>query len=341
MKFLLYILLFTFNFIHSYSQYNEDSTTYFTQKLTQQHTAASRFTDAAINSIVDLNSLIKKENYRNKISSFKKPTSSELGFNLQVEISTAQKPQSSFTPYLMYARHFSTNYVVQTGQANLVSRKMNISYQVGLHVDFSLKNNWFWRTGFGMHAHTLSEIAYGTSGNIPPEINASGWFSDFGEYQLGLDYIERFAYSFPLKVGKIFNTKTKIFKIAIGPSFTCYSQTSNETINLTLGLNNGSGGYNQLRAFTVTRNFDNINRIPVINWSTPFIEWQLDAELQHKLKKKGAIVLGIKANLGTTKFEQANFTIWPDRPLYKSTGYFSLNRSYIGVYAGFRFGKIK
>lgn len=73
------------------------------QKLTQQYTAASSFTDAAINSIAALNSLIKKENYRNKISSFNNPTSSELGFNLQVEINTALKP------LLEKAKHVNSN----------------------------------------------------------------------------------------------------------------------------------------------------------------------------------------------------------------------------------------
>jgi len=62
------------------------------QKLTTQYHTAIEFTDAAINSISALNSLIKKENYRNKISNFNNPTSSDMGFNLQLEINIALKP---------------------------------------------------------------------------------------------------------------------------------------------------------------------------------------------------------------------------------------------------------
>ena len=54
--------------------------------------ATSDFLDAAINSINTFNSLIKKENYRNKITSFNNPTSSDMGFNLENEIQTALRP---------------------------------------------------------------------------------------------------------------------------------------------------------------------------------------------------------------------------------------------------------
>ncbi|MDB5198003.1 MAG: hypothetical protein JWP88_2374 [Flaviaesturariibacter sp.] len=50
------------------------------------------FLDAAINSISSFNSLIKKETYRTKITSFNNPTSSDMGFNLENEIQTALKP---------------------------------------------------------------------------------------------------------------------------------------------------------------------------------------------------------------------------------------------------------
>jgi hypothetical protein len=50
------------------------------------------FLDASISSINSFNSLIKKENYHNKITSFNNPTSSDLGFNLENEIQTALKP---------------------------------------------------------------------------------------------------------------------------------------------------------------------------------------------------------------------------------------------------------
>lgn len=58
----------------------------------KQFTSTSEFLDAAINSINSFNSLIKKENYRNKITSLNNPTSSDMGFNLENEIQIALKP---------------------------------------------------------------------------------------------------------------------------------------------------------------------------------------------------------------------------------------------------------
>lgn len=60
--------------------------------LKNQFVATSNLLDAALNSINSINSLVKKENYRNKISSFNNPATSELGFNLEAEISLALKP---------------------------------------------------------------------------------------------------------------------------------------------------------------------------------------------------------------------------------------------------------
>ena len=48
----------------------------------KQFTATCDFLDAAINSLNSFNSLIKKENYRIKITSFNNPTSSDMGFSL-------------------------------------------------------------------------------------------------------------------------------------------------------------------------------------------------------------------------------------------------------------------
>lgn len=53
---------------------------------------ASSFLDAAISSTNNLQSLILKESYRNKIASLNNPTSNELGFNLELEIHNALKP---------------------------------------------------------------------------------------------------------------------------------------------------------------------------------------------------------------------------------------------------------
>ncbi len=57
-----------------------------------QFIATSNLLDASINSLNSLNSLIKKENYRNKITAFNNPTTSDMGFSLETEIQNAIKP---------------------------------------------------------------------------------------------------------------------------------------------------------------------------------------------------------------------------------------------------------
>lgn len=58
----------------------------------QQYDNASQFMDAAVSSANNLQALISKESYRNKITSLNNPTSGELGFNLQSEIEQSLKP---------------------------------------------------------------------------------------------------------------------------------------------------------------------------------------------------------------------------------------------------------
>src|SRR6185369_14120919 len=50
------------------------------------------YVESANNSINSLNGLLKKDNYRNKITTLNNPTNSDLGFNLKSEILTALKP---------------------------------------------------------------------------------------------------------------------------------------------------------------------------------------------------------------------------------------------------------
>ncbi len=78
----------------SFTENKRDSNSYNAKAnhLTKQFTATSDFLDAAISSINSFNSLIKKENYRTKITSFNNPTSSDMGFSLENEIQTALKP---------------------------------------------------------------------------------------------------------------------------------------------------------------------------------------------------------------------------------------------------------
>jgi hypothetical protein len=50
------------------------------------------FIESANNSVNSLNGLLKKDNYRNKITSLNNPANNDLGFNLKSEILTALKP---------------------------------------------------------------------------------------------------------------------------------------------------------------------------------------------------------------------------------------------------------
>jgi hypothetical protein len=50
------------------------------------------YIESANNSVNSLNSLLKKDNYRNKITTLNNPTNNELGFSLKNEILTALKP---------------------------------------------------------------------------------------------------------------------------------------------------------------------------------------------------------------------------------------------------------
>lgn len=50
------------------------------------------YIESANNSVNSINSLLKKDNYRNKITSLNNPTNNELGFSLKGEITNALKP---------------------------------------------------------------------------------------------------------------------------------------------------------------------------------------------------------------------------------------------------------
>ncbi len=73
------------------------------KEIPKQFTATCDFLDAGINSINSFNSLVKKENYRVKITSFNNPASSDMGFNLENEI------QSALKPLLAKAKNTNTN----------------------------------------------------------------------------------------------------------------------------------------------------------------------------------------------------------------------------------------
>ena len=90
MKPLLYVLLcICFTITHAQSSTLQSGLLISSRK---KFNSTADFLDAAVNSINSFNSLVKKENYRNKITAFNNPASSDMGFSLENEIQTALKP---------------------------------------------------------------------------------------------------------------------------------------------------------------------------------------------------------------------------------------------------------
>src|SRR5205085_11516500 len=74
--------------VETHSVFNEE----YSIPLKNKFIATSNLLDAAINSLNCLNGVIKKENYRNKITAFNNPASADMGFSLEAEIQHALKP---------------------------------------------------------------------------------------------------------------------------------------------------------------------------------------------------------------------------------------------------------
>lgn len=77
----------------------------------------SAFLDAAISSTNNLQTLVLKESYRNKIVALNNPTSNELGFNLEAEIQNSLKPlQAKTTKTNNQKLNQVVSSVMQTGK---------------------------------------------------------------------------------------------------------------------------------------------------------------------------------------------------------------------------------
>lgn len=76
-------------------------------------------------------------------------------FCLQAQFLHAQSlwKNSAKTAYILYGRHIATNYIVDSGKNNLVSRKTPISLEAGFMLDFALNNKFALRTGLSGHLH--------------------------------------------------------------------------------------------------------------------------------------------------------------------------------------------
>lgn len=250
---------------------------------------------------------------------------------------------SKYSLFCLYGRHFTTGYNVDSGVNNLVGRKMNISLEAGFNLDYKFNKSLGIRTGVASHIQFIAEIFYGTK--MYPDSTGSFATSNFENiYGRGvdLDFRERVSIGIPLKLLYQFPlTKKYIINFAGGPYINFYMPTRDEEIAMLVPLYYDSifSIYVLTRKYSIERTFnkDKILRSP--NNSKPFIEWQFDVEIIRNFKKYGAITLGIKTHIGTKKLEKAEFITWPDYPEYRAKGHYTLNRSYIGVYAGYQFGK--
>ena len=240
--------------------------------------------------------------------------------------------------YVLYGRHFTTNYVVDSGVNNLVGRKMNISWEAGFNFDFQIKKNLYLRSGIAGHIQLIGDIWYGTT-KIPPSVPYSN--PEFEKrYFGGGEFRERINIGLPIKLSYTFiSTKRLEFIVAGGPYLNIYFPTWDEDIGNTLVDANTSGGFDYYRKYLIRRKFDRNKILSGPDFSKPFLEWEFDIEVVSKFKRYGAIVAGIKTHIGTKKLEKAEFVIWPDYTDYRSKGHYTINRSYIGVYAGYRFGR--
>ncbi|HVK96534.1 MAG TPA: hypothetical protein VM368_01900, partial [Flavisolibacter sp.] len=93
--------------------------------ISRQFTATSEFLDAAINSINSFSSLIKKENYRNKITALNNPTTSDMGFNLENEFQTALRPllaKAKNTNTEKFSQVVSSFFTAPVKTANTISK---------------------------------------------------------------------------------------------------------------------------------------------------------------------------------------------------------------------------
>jgi hypothetical protein len=246
--------------------------------------------------------------------------------------SSSRKSEKSI--YVLYGHHFKTNYIVDSGNHNLVGRKNVFSAEIGLNLDYNLNKKWKIRTGINGHLLFLNEVTYGVKGSVPPGINPEL----IDVYGKGIEYIESTTISIPVKVLLgISNGEKYSFSFAIGPSIGVYFPASNEMAGVTIQRQNGT----VVRQHWVTRYFKNHKTNKSLGISYPQLEWDGEVECNRKFKKYGSISLGIKAHIGTRRLEYAEFVIWPNETNYKAKGHFKLNRSYIGVYAAFTFGKNK
>jgi hypothetical protein len=261
----------------------------------------------------------------------------------------AQNELSKFQITSSYNQTLNTNYRKESGQINLVGRK-GVSV-VSMQASWQFKEQKKWIARFGTEARLFiqNEVLSGLSGNFPDSFTTNNGYTiplyrHRREARGGANEIERIGLSFQLSVGRKLlnkNKSTLALLTTISPTF-YFGAFSEEIAQLSWAKQNNQDAklyyvFRTSREFT-TNKIVNINN--ALKFTRPILEFQFALEGSYLLKK-GALVYGIKANINAEKFEEAKYTILPEFPAYTSTGSYTLNRSYVGIYAGYRFKKKK
>ncbi len=247
-------------------------------------------------------------------------------------------PKPELQVFGMIGNHFTTKFLVDSGSRNLVGPKTTRAWGVGANLDFNFKKVIV-RTGLYANIQMITESGFGVTGSAPVP---NGVDIDHNRYIYFNGDVDRLHMGIPLNIKFTIIEKHK-WKVSTvgGPYINFYFKMYRQFKSFKNVYLNSNGNAVYITQFETERPANKGDRIKPFYISTPKLEWELMLEAERKLKHKGAIILGLKAHLGTKNLETAYFTIWPNEPAYRSKGHYSLNRSYVGIYAGYRFGKNK
>lgn len=233
--------------------------------------------------------------------------------------------------YGFYGRHLPTKYFYEGGKNTLVTSKTNLNLGIGVNLDYAIDKRIGIRTGANLHLLFLCEDCFGVNGPAPTNINPV----DLQRTRSSIEDVKSSTLNVPVKFSyKLINKKTLNFLFCSGPSLAIHSLHHREQAALYI-YSNGV----PVRAYLINRTYDKVKPNTDKMFAHPEIEWDFDLEVKKILKHYGAINVGIKTHLDSKHLESAILEFFPEYLTYYSTGHFRINRDYIGLYAGFTFGK--
>jgi hypothetical protein len=247
--------------------------------------------------------------------------------------------------YLSYGRHLPNRFHTDSGRLSLISRKMNVSIEGGINLDFPLSSRWRLRTGANAHFMFYDETGYGTTGGLPPvfppDPNKDYGYDDVTRYTgRSTEDAHLSCFSIPLKAQYQLSAGGKWQWHADGGAvLAVYCPVDiDDYAAKSWSLPNAADRYHDYYQFEINTHYRR-SVLPTRTGISPQLEWEAGIEAQHPGKKYGALVVGVKFHVGTNKLDRADYVIWPTLPQYRSAGHYSLNRSYVGLCIGYRFGR--